>query len=464
MQSVVSANPQTWQPPQPQCCKLNVNLHKCMLCFCQHIFTVFFFLVSLFSPVRSQARGVHSQRSHQPSRQPSRQQGQQSPWQRRLRRIRAPGRSVRLLRHFRYPATTGQWGQTLQDPHHLQEDPQPKNPGICEEINPPTEKLEELAVGGPLLSAILGVPASLWASIHRACLECVHYDWYFPGERRRWMSWVNLRLVLSPADWKPAQEEKILVWRSQARVCGVKKKRLFPFKKRPQFAFQSPASSFRSSPPARNQTQTDPMWCCLTLCYKLLSRSDTQTHILTQSRCREWDTPPPPPPQLQKQKKLKWHSGKKKKKKKEFVGYYFGLWARCLSDELKKKICNDCHVASPALVGEKKSHLSRSTEAGNAVWLPQRPTSDSEDRRWRCCSWGQTLTHSNAAEPTPPDRWNVKTGLAGVRLGGFVTCLRYNPTHTEIRNHKLAIERTIFMATHSTNSTLLTIHDMRNLT
>lgn len=461
MQSVVSANPQTWQPPQPQCCKLNVNLHKCMLCFCQHIFTVFFFLVSLFSPVRSQARGVHSQRSHQPSRQPSRQQGQQSPWQRRLRRIRAPGRSVRLLRHFRYPATTGQWGQTLQDPHHLQEDPQPKNPGICEEINPPTEKLEELAVGGPLSSAILGVPASLWASIHRACLECVHYDWYFPGERRRWMSWVNLRLVLSPADWKPAQEEKILVWRSQARVCGVKKKRLFPFKKRPQFAFQSPASSFRSSPPARNQTQTDPMWCCLTLCYKLLSRSDTQTHILTQSRCREWDTPPPP--QLQKQKKLKWHSGKKKKKK-EFVGYYFGLWARCLSDELKKKICNDCHVASPALVGEKKSHLSRSTEAGNAVWLPQRPTSDSEDRRWRCCSWGQTLTHSNAAEPTPPDRWNVKTGLTGVRLGGFVTCLRYNPTHTEIRNHKLAIERTIFMATHSTNSTLLTIHDMRNLT
>lgn len=146
------------------------------------------------------------------------------------------------------------------------------------------------------------------------------------------------------------------------------------------------------------------------------------------------------------------------------MGYYFGLWARCLSDELKKKICNDCHVASPALVGEKKSHLSRSTEAGNAVWLPQRPTSDSEDRRWRCCSWGQTLTHSNAAEPTPPDRWNVKTGLAGVRLGGFVTCLRNNPTHTQKRNHKLAIERTIFMATHSTNSTLLTIHDMRNPT
>lgn len=197
------------------------------------LLSFFFFLVSLFSPVRSQARGVHSQRSHQPSRQPSRQQGQQSPWQRRLRRIRAPGRSVRLLRHFRYPATTGRWGQTLQDPHHLQEDPQPKNPGICEEINPPTEKLEELAVGGPLLSAILGVPASLWASIHRACLECVHYDWYFPGERRRWMSWVNLRLVLSPADWKPAQEEKILVWRSQARVCGVKKKDCSPLRSDP---------------------------------------------------------------------------------------------------------------------------------------------------------------------------------------------------------------------------------------
>lgn len=103
------------------------------------------FLLSFFSrfplcSVRSQARGVHSQRSHQPSRQPSRQQGQQSPWQRRLRRIRAPGRSVRLLRHFRYPATTGRWGQTLQDPHHLQEDPQPKNPGVCEEINPPTHR------------------------------------------------------------------------------------------------------------------------------------------------------------------------------------------------------------------------------------------------------------------------------------------------------------------------------------
>ncbi len=44
---------------------------------------------------------------------------------------------------------------------------------------------------------------------------------------------------------------------------------------------------------------------------------------------------------------------------------------------------------------------------------------------------------------------------------GFVTCRRNNPTQ---RNHKLAIERTIFMVTRSTNSTLLTIYDMCNLT
>lgn len=38
---------------------------------------------------------------------------------------------------------------------------------------------------------------------------------------------------------------------------------------------------------------------------------------------------------------------KKKERRERIVGFYFGLWARCLSDELKKKICNDCHVASP---------------------------------------------------------------------------------------------------------------------
>lgn len=48
------------------------------------------------------------------------------------------------------------------------------------------------------------------------------------------------------------------------------------------------------------------------------------------------------------------------------MGYYFGLWARCLSDELKKKICNDRPVASS---GEKKRHLSR-WEA-NHMWGAQ---------------------------------------------------------------------------------------------
>lgn len=50
------------------------------------------------------------------------------------------------------------------------------------------------------------------------------------------------------------------------------------------------------------------------------------------------------------------------RKKKRIVGYYFGLWVRCLNDELKKKICN-CQVPSSALVGGKKRHLSRSAEA-----------------------------------------------------------------------------------------------------
>lgn len=137
-------------------------------------------------------------------------------------------------------------------------------------------------------------------------------DTFQEKEGGGWAEWISVSFFPQPTEnlhkrrrfWSGGLRPESVGWKK-------KKKRLFPFKKRPQFAFQSPASSFRSSPPARNQTQTDPMWCCLTLCYKLLSRSDTQTHILTQSRCREWDTPPPP--QLQKQKKLKWHSGKKRK-------------------------------------------------------------------------------------------------------------------------------------------------------
>ncbi|KAG7499837.1 hypothetical protein JOB18_000905 [Solea senegalensis] len=80
-----------------------------------------------------------------------------------------------------------------------------------------------------------------------------------------------------------------------------------------------------------------------------------------------------------------------KKKKRRIVGNYFGLWATCLNDELKKKICNDCHVASSGLVGEEKKkgspqqicrgrrHMWGTQEAGNT----HRPNSDSEDGRWR---------------------------------------------------------------------------------
>lgn len=52
------------------------------------------------------------------------------------------------------------------------------------------------------------------------------------------------------------------------------------------------------------------------------------------------------------------------------MGYYFGLWARCLSDELKKKICNDCHVASPALVGEEKESPQQIYGGGKRCLAP----------------------------------------------------------------------------------------------
>lgn len=162
-------------------------------------------------------------------------------------------------------------------------------------------------------------------------------DTFQEKEGGGWAEWISVSFFPQPTE---NLHKRRRFWSGGLRPesVGWKKKRLFPFKKRPQFAFQSPASSFRSSPPARNQTQTDPMWCCLTLCYKLLSRSDTQTHILTQSRCREWDTPPPPPPQLQKQKKLKWHSGKKKKKKEEGIcGLLFWLVGQMPQRWVKKE-------------------------------------------------------------------------------------------------------------------------------
>lgn len=93
-----------------------------------------------------------------------------------------------------------------------------------------------------------------------------------------------------------------------------------------------------------------------------------------------------------------------------------GLWVnilargfRCLNDEFTKKICNDCHVASPGLVS-RKGHLSRSAKAGNththtlARELHTRPTSDSEGLG------GGGAAHSNTAEQTPPGHRNVSTG------------------------------------------------------
>lgn len=106
----------------------------------------------ILSSSRPEARGVDRQRSSQPSRQPGRQQSQQSPRQRCLRRVRAAGRSLRLLRHLGHAEETQQRGQALQDSHHLQEGPQPKDLWVCEKITAVPE-------GQPLLSAILVLPA-----------------------------------------------------------------------------------------------------------------------------------------------------------------------------------------------------------------------------------------------------------------------------------------------------------------
>lgn len=66
------------------------------------------------------------------------------------------------------------------------------------------------------------------------------------------------------------------------------------------------------------------------------------------------------------------------------MGYCFGLWAKCLNNELKKKICNDCHVASSLLVGEKKSHLSSSAEA---------------DTTWKAQEAGNAVRHTHTHTP-----------------------------------------------------------------
>lgn len=110
------------------------------------------------------------------------------------------------------------------------------------------------------------------------------------------------------------------------------------------------------------------------------------------------------------------------------MGYYFGLWARCLKDELKKKICNDCHVASSALVGEKMSAVSADAETtcGAQEADSRHTTSDPEDGGG---GDGRTRTHSNAAEQTPPDRWNVK--MCAFQQKGSVVLSHVTTRHTK---------------------------------
>lgn len=237
---------------------------------------------------------------------------------------------------------------------------------------------------------------------------------------------------------KHAQQEEGF-W-SQVRICGVKN-RLFPFKKRPHFAFQSPALSFKSSPPSvePNPKVTWRDAALLThFCpaetekvFKLLYTTLTQIHTFSK-RSRVGSG-------------TRHHHGcknkeslneiqEKKKKKERIVGHYFGLWARCLSDESKKKICNDCHVSSSGLVGRENAHLSRSVcgEAGKRCPThthTHRLTSDAEGGWW----WRSKHSHTRTAAQTPLDRWNVTSALCvcvhfSKGRCGLVTCRRNNPT------------------------------------
>lgn len=87
---------------------------------------------------------------------------------------------------------------------------------------------------------------------------------------------------------------------------------------------------------------------------------------------------------------------------------------------------------------------------------------------WRRCRGSAAAaadkhSHTETPQQTPPTAGTPRSASC-VHFSegrcGFVTCRRNNPTH---KHHKLAIERTIFTATHSTNSTLLTIYDTCNL-
>lgn len=123
---------------------------------------------------------------------------------------------------------------------------------------------------------------------------------------------------------------------------------------------------------------------------------------------------------------------------------------------------------SPQQICRGRHGVWRAQEAGNAVrHTPAQPQTlrigDGGGRRTAAAEG----KHSHTEPPQSrllPTAGTLRSALC-VHFSkgrcGFVTCRRYNPTH---RNHKLAIERTIFMVTRSTNSTLLTIYDMCNLT
>lgn len=121
---------------------------------------------------------------------------------------------------------------------------------------------------------------------------------------------------------------------------------------------------------------------------------------------------------------------------KELWENYFYLWSRCLKDASTEKICNDCHVCRLA----RKPSPQQWWSWGNAVWrthtLPVRIGGGGDS--------AQPLERSRQ----PQACISAKGGV--VSFSPFLH-----------KNHKLAIERTIFTVT--TNSTLLTIYDMRNL-
>ncbi|TMS17952.1 hypothetical protein E3U43_010278 [Larimichthys crocea] len=116
-----------------------------------------------------------------------------------------------------------------------------------------------------------------------------------------------------------------------------------PFKKRPPFCLPVSCFVFQTFPTGEEPKTTDGLDVMLPyFVLLLLSRSDrasekvfipTHTHTHTHTSCKGVGC-------------TTTTTVTTATEKERSVGYYFGLWARCLNDELKKKICNDCHVAS----------------------------------------------------------------------------------------------------------------------